>query len=100
MLASAGSWMGDLVNQIFDRWSTERSAARDGSAVGWPRRAKVATAAAVVALMGLLVAAPAFAANIQTDLFVYQDGDTVTVTGDGFGTPEAVDFTATDPNGT
>src|SRR5206468_7081350 len=40
----------------------------------------------------------ALAATIQTDLFVYQNGDTVTVTGDGFGTAEVVDLVTTDPN--
>src|SRR5881227_3987323 len=34
----------------------------------------------------------ALAATIQTDLFVYQNGDTVTVTGDGFGAAEDVDL--------
>src|SRR5436309_15449190 len=42
----------------------------------------------------------ALAANIQTDLFVYQSGDTVTVTGDGFGATETVDVVTTDPYGT
>src|SRR5438552_14774714 len=57
------------------------------------------------ALSTLLVAvavvgpgASAIAANIQTDLFVYQNGDTVTVTGDGFGAAETVDVVTTDPN--
>src|SRR5438034_7716278 len=49
-----------------------------------------------VAVMG--PAASAIAANIQTDLFVYQNGDTVTVTGDGFGPTESVDVVTTDPN--
>src|SRR5213594_3862215 len=44
--------------------------------------------------------ASALAANIQTDLFVYQNGDTVTVTGDGFGATETVDVVTTDPNST
>src|SRR5438309_5620682 len=39
----------------------------------------------------------AIAATIQTDLFVYQNGDTVTVTGDGFGFTETVDLVTTDP---
>ncbi len=39
----------------------------------------------------------AIAATIQTDLFVYQNGDTVTVTGDGFGASETVDLVTTDP---
>src|SRR2546428_13775850 len=51
-----------------------------------------------VAVMG--PAASAIAANIQTDLFVYQNGDTVTVTGDGFGATETVDVVTTDPNST
>ena len=39
----------------------------------------------LVAVAVIGPAASALAANIQTDLFVYQSGDTVTVTGDGFG---------------
>src|SRR5947208_17121061 len=42
----------------------------------------------------------ALAATIQTDLFVYQNGDTVTVTGDGFGAAEVVDLVTTDPAAT
>src|SRR2546430_16442026 len=42
----------------------------------------------------------ALAATIQTDLFVYQNGDTVTVTGDGFGATETVDLFTTDPAAT
>ena len=42
----------------------------------------------------------ALAATIQTDLFVYQNGDTVTVTGDGFGVAETVDVVTTDPAAT
>jgi hypothetical protein len=42
--------------------------------------------------------AAAIAANIQTDLFVYQNGDTVTITGDGFGATETIDILTTDPN--
>src|SRR5947207_12429755 len=42
----------------------------------------------------------AIAATIQTDLFVYQNGDTVTVTGDGFGATETVDLFTTDPAAT
>src|SRR5438552_8053829 len=58
------------------------------------------------ALSTLLVAvavvgpgASAIAANIQTDLFIYQNGDVVTVTGDGFGASETVDLVTTDPAG-
>ena len=47
----------------------------------------------------LLSVAPAFAATIQTDLWVYNDGDTVTVTGDGFGADETVELVSTDPDG-
>ncbi|TMF98868.1 MAG: hypothetical protein E6I04_03490, partial [Chloroflexi bacterium] len=53
----------------------------------------------------LLLAQPALApvaglaATIQTDLFVYQNGDTVTMTGDGFGPSETVDLVTVDPVG-
>jgi hypothetical protein len=40
---------------------------------------------------------PAIAATIQTDLFIYMNGDTVTVTGDGFGPAETVDVVTTSP---
>ncbi|MEA2628187.1 MAG: trimeric autotransporter adhesin, partial [Chloroflexota bacterium] len=55
-----------------------------------------------VLLLTQLLLAPvaALAATIQTDLFVYQNGDTVTVTGDGFGPSETVDLVTTDPNAT
>ena len=43
--------------------------------------------------------ASAAATEITTDLWVYQDGDTVTVTGIDFGPNEVVDFVTTDPNG-
>ena len=52
----------------------------------------------LVAVAVIGPAASAIAANIQTDLFVYQNGDTVTVTGDGFGPTETVDVVTTDPN--
>jgi hypothetical protein len=52
----------------------------------------------LVALAVIGPAASAIAANIQTDLFVYQNGDTVTVTGDGFGATETVDVVTRDPN--
>src|SRR5213594_3559542 len=51
----------------------------------------------LVAVAVIGPAASAIAANIQTDLFVYQNGDTVTVTGDGFGPTETVDLVTTDP---
>src|SRR3990170_6119519 len=44
--------------------------------------------------------ASVFAASIVTDLWVYNDGDTVTVTGTDFGPTETVDLVTTDPNGT
>ena len=44
----------------------------------------------LVAVAVIGPAASALAANIQTDLFIYQNGDTVTVTGDGFGATETV----------
>src|SRR5438105_9769743 len=54
----------------------------------------------LVAVAVIGPAASALAANIQTDLFIYQNGDTVTVTGDGFGATETVDVVTTDPNST
>src|SRR6266536_4107097 len=51
-------------------------------------------------LFTLTAAGIAQAATIQTDLFVYQNGDTVTVTGQGFGSTENVDLVTTDPNST
>ncbi len=50
-------------------------------------------------LVAQTLAAPmaAIAATIQTDLFVYQNGDTVTVTGDGFGPDETLEILTTDP---
>src|SRR5579862_5189843 len=53
-------------------------------------------------LLLAMILSPALvaAATIQTDLFVYQNGDTVNVTGDGFSAAEAVDFVTTDPNAT
>ena len=51
-------------------------------------------------LMGtLLVPALVAATGITTDLWVYQDGDTVTVTGVDYGLNEVVDFVTTDPDG-
>ena len=50
-------------------------------------------------LGSLFLPALAAAATIQTDLWVYQDGDTVTVTGVEYGANEAVSFVTTDPNG-
>src|SRR5437763_796409 len=56
--------------------------------------------AAVLAFFVVIQGVPALAAGIHTDLFVYQNGDTVTVTGDGFGATETVDLVTTDPNAT
>jgi hypothetical protein len=50
-------------------------------------------------LIVVFAVSPAFAASIQTDLWVYAQGDTVTVTGDGFGATEAVEIVTTDPYG-
>ncbi|MDQ3881003.1 MAG: hypothetical protein M3295_08020, partial [Chloroflexota bacterium] len=47
----------------------------------------------------LLSVAPAIAATIQTDLWVYNNGDTVTVYGDGFTPGEPVELVTTDPQG-
>jgi len=50
-------------------------------------------------LATLVVPALAAATEITTDLWIYRDGDTVTVTGIDFGFSEAVDFVTTDPDG-
>src|SRR5439155_7406203 len=55
---------------------------------------------ATLLLATLVLPALAAAATIQTDLFVYQDGDTVNVTGVDYGPNEVVDFVTTDPDGT
>src|SRR5437762_9778324 len=67
----------------------------------WWRQATKGSAT-FVALLLLAGSLPAqvFAATIQTDLFVYHNGDTVTVTGDGLGTAETVDLVTTDPAAT
>jgi hypothetical protein len=62
-------------------------------------RALAFTQAALLLAM-LLAPALAAAATIQTDLFVYNDGDTVNVTGVDYGPNEVVDFVTTDPDGT
>jgi hypothetical protein len=46
----------------------------------------------------LLAVAPVLATSISTDLWVYQQGDTVNVTGDGFDASENVEIVTTDPN--
>jgi hypothetical protein len=54
---------------------------------------------AVLLMATLILPALAAAAEIQTDLWIYQYGDTVTVTGVDFGADETVDLVSTDPNG-
>jgi hypothetical protein len=51
-----------------------------------------------LAVMAFAVA-PALATTIQTDLWVYAQGDTVNVSGDGFGASEDVEIITTDPYG-
>jgi hypothetical protein len=46
----------------------------------------------------LLAVAPVLATSISTDLWVYQQGDTVNVSGDGFDPSENVEIVTTDPN--
>lgn len=60
------------------------------------------TAAFQTLLLLATLVAPALTAatEIHTDLWIYQDGDTVTVTGIDFGANEVVDFVTTDPVGT
>jgi hypothetical protein len=59
----------------------------------WTRLLSFILSLAVV----LFAVAPALAATIQTDLWVYQQGDTVNVTGDGFDPSENVEIVTTDP---
>jgi hypothetical protein len=54
---------------------------------------------ALLLMATLLVPALVAATGITTDLWVYQDGDTVTVTGVDYGPNEVVDFVTTDPAG-
>ena len=61
----------------------------------WTRLLSFVLSLAVV----LFAVAPALATSIQTDLWVYQYGDTVSVSGDGFGATEAVEIVTTDPSG-
>jgi hypothetical protein len=58
------------------------------------------TAIVLSAFVLLFSLQPALATSIQTDLWVYNNGDTVTVSGEGFGPDESVNLTTTDPNGT
>ncbi|TMD13659.1 MAG: choice-of-anchor D domain-containing protein, partial [Chloroflexi bacterium] len=70
---------------------------REGTRKVWKRLVCMGASALLLA-PGIGSPMAAFAATIQTDLFVYQNGDTVTVTGDGFGAAETVDVVTTDPN--
>jgi hypothetical protein len=66
------------------------------------RRARNLLIGLQIALLvfGLVAPAIAVAATIQTDLWVYQNGDTVTVTGVEYGASENVVVVSTDPAGT
>ncbi len=56
--------------------------------------------ASVLSLTVIVFAiAPAIATSIATDLWIYQTGDTVNVTGDGFWADEQVELVTTDPYG-
>jgi hypothetical protein len=59
----------------------------------WTRLLSLVLSVAVL----LLAVAPALATSIQTDLWVYQYGDTVSISGDGFGAFEDVEIVTTDP---
>src|SRR5207245_1987830 len=72
---------------------------REGTRKVWKRLVCMGASALLLA-PGIGSPMAAFAATIQTDLFVYQNGDTVTVTGDGFGAAEVVDLVTTDPAAT
>src|SRR6059036_3398272 len=63
------------------------------------RRLLTAVTSALLLAQPALAPVAGLAATIQTDLFVYQNGDTVTVTGDGFGAAETVDLATVDPVG-
>ena len=54
---------------------------------------------ALLLMATLVLPALAAATEITTDLWIYQDGDTVTVTGIDFGADEVVDFVTTDAEG-
>ena len=59
----------------------------------------LAAVQALLLLSTLVLPGLAAAAEISTDLWVYNDGDTVTVTGVDFGPDEVVDLVSTDPTG-
>src|SRR2546428_13387063 len=69
---------------------------REGTRKVWKRLVCMGASALLLA-PGIGSPMAAFAATIQTDLFVYQNGDAVTVTGDGFGPTEVVGLVTTDP---
>ena len=65
------------------------------------RFVRLAAALQALLLMAtLVVPGLAAATEISTDLWIYQDGDTVTVTGIDFGANEVVDLVTTDPEAT
>jgi large repetitive protein len=59
----------------------------------------MAVSQATLLLASLILPALVAATEITTDLWVYQYGDTVTVTGVDFGADEAVEVVTTDPSG-
>jgi hypothetical protein len=59
----------------------------------------LAAVQAFLLLAALVMPALAAAAEIHTDLWLYQDGDTVTVNGIDYGPSEIVDIVTTDPVG-
>src|SRR5689334_6860988 len=72
--------------------------AREDTRKVWQRLVLLGVGA-LLGAQAILGPMPALAATIQTDLFVYQNGDTVTVTGQGFAVAETVDFVTVDPVG-
>jgi hypothetical protein len=66
-----------------------------GRATAWTRLLSLVLSLTVL----LLAVAPVAATSIQTDLWVYAQGDTVNVSGDGFGPAENVQIVTTDPYG-
>ena len=66
-----------------------------GRATAWTRLLSLVLSLTVL----LLAVAPVVATSIQTDLWVYAQGDTVNVSGDGFGPAENVQIVTTDPYG-
>jgi hypothetical protein len=63
----------------------------------WKRLAASGVGAFLLA-QALVGPIAALAATIQTDLYLYQNGDTVTVTGNGFGVAETIGVVTSDPN--